>query len=32
MHKNGYNISQNRLFEYLRENGYLVKQNGQIDQ
>ena len=26
--QNGYNIGQNRLFEYLRENGYLVKQKG----
>lgn len=27
--QNGYNIGQNRLFAWLRENGYLIKQRGE---
>lgn len=26
--QNGVNIGQNRLFEWLRQNGYLIKRNG----
>ena len=26
--QNGINIGQNRLFEWLRQNGYLIKRNG----
>ncbi|MEG3269942.1 phage antirepressor KilAC domain-containing protein [Streptococcus suis] len=28
LRQNGYNIGQNRLFEWLRENGYLIKRKG----
>ena len=27
--QNGYNIGQNRLFEWLRDNGYLIRQRGE---